>query len=262
MSFWSNIARKLLVSGNTILTIGAVADGEVLTRSGTEIVGSAGGGGTPGGADTQVQFNDGGAFGGDSGLVFNKTTNALTTGGVINSGGNVVPTVDGAFTLGSSSFPFASVHVGSEDGNRTALVSVATTTRTATLPNKTGTVAFLDDITGGITNSASTDIIMKSDGTNAVGSNIEDDGSEVTISVPTQINGDLFVQGGNTSTQNVLLNNAYQVSTLPAGTVGQIAFVNDGDAALAWGATVVNTGAGATIYLVFFNGTNWTVAGK
>lgn len=44
-----------------------------------------GGGSTsPGGADTQVQFNDGGAFGGDAGLVWNKTTNDLTvTGGTV-----------------------------------------------------------------------------------------------------------------------------------------------------------------------------------
>lgn len=38
---------------------------------------------TPGGADTQVQFNDGGAFGGDAGLVFNKATNVLTAGGFV-----------------------------------------------------------------------------------------------------------------------------------------------------------------------------------
>jgi hypothetical protein len=42
-----------------------------------------GGAGTPGGADTQVQFNDGGAFGGDAGLTYNKTTNALTVGGAL-----------------------------------------------------------------------------------------------------------------------------------------------------------------------------------
>lgn len=46
------------------------------------ITGDGGGGGTPGGSDTQVQFNDSGAFGGDSGLVFNKTTNALTGTGL------------------------------------------------------------------------------------------------------------------------------------------------------------------------------------
>lgn len=39
------------------------------------------GDGIPGGANTQVQFNDSDAFGGDAGLVFNKTTDQLTVGG-------------------------------------------------------------------------------------------------------------------------------------------------------------------------------------
>ena len=43
---------------------------------------------------------------------------------------------------------------------------------------------------------------------------------------------------------------------------GQTAIVKDGDSGLAWGATVVNTGAGATTYLVWHNGTAWTVIGK
>jgi len=38
----------------------------------------AGGGGTPGGSDGQVQFNNGGAFGGDSTFLFNNVTNLLT----------------------------------------------------------------------------------------------------------------------------------------------------------------------------------------
>lgn len=44
--------------------------------------GQGGGGGgnptNPGGADTQVQFNDAGSFGGDAGLTYNKTTDLLT----------------------------------------------------------------------------------------------------------------------------------------------------------------------------------------
>jgi len=41
---------------------------------------------TPGGADTQVQFNDGGNLGGDAGMTFNKATNVLTvTGGVVGN---------------------------------------------------------------------------------------------------------------------------------------------------------------------------------
>jgi len=44
-------------------------------------VGAGGGAATPGGADTQVQFNDGGSFAGDSGLAYNDTAGALTVGG-------------------------------------------------------------------------------------------------------------------------------------------------------------------------------------
>jgi len=42
---------------------------------------AGGGSGSPGGSDTQVQFNDGGSFGGDAGLTYNKTTDSLTIGG-------------------------------------------------------------------------------------------------------------------------------------------------------------------------------------
>lgn len=43
-------------------------------------------GGAAGGSDTQVQFNDGGAFGGDADYTWNKTTNVLAVG----SGGSLV----------------------------------------------------------------------------------------------------------------------------------------------------------------------------
>jgi hypothetical protein len=45
------------------------------------------GGGTPGGSNTQVQFNDSGAFGGDAGLTYNKTTDALTVAGLLDLSG-------------------------------------------------------------------------------------------------------------------------------------------------------------------------------
>lgn len=40
---------------------------------------------TPGGSDTQVQFNDAGAFGGDAGFTYNKTTDTLTLAGGLSS---------------------------------------------------------------------------------------------------------------------------------------------------------------------------------
>ena len=52
----------------------------------------------------------------------------------------------------------------------------------------------------------------------------------------------------------------YTVSTLPPGTIGQMAYVTDGASAQAWASTIV--GGGTFIYLVWFNGANWTVVGN
>lgn len=46
---------------------------------------TSGGGGSPGGADTQVQFNDGGMFGGNAAFTFTKATGAIATTGVITN---------------------------------------------------------------------------------------------------------------------------------------------------------------------------------
>jgi len=72
-----------------------------LTLNGSSITG--GGGGSPGGSDTQVQFNDGGSFGGDSDMVWNKTTNVLTVNGSV-SGSSVLANV---LTASGYAFPAA-----------------------------------------------------------------------------------------------------------------------------------------------------------
>jgi hypothetical protein len=57
-------------------------------------------GGTPGGSNTYVQFNDGGAFGGNGQFVYNKVTNVLTVGGVSansNGAGNNYAVGDDAY---------------------------------------------------------------------------------------------------------------------------------------------------------------------
>ena len=88
----------LTINVDTIGGSGTLADwninlaGNVGPTGPTGATGATGAGGptgptgaTPaiGGSDTQVQFNDGGVFGGDAGLVYNKTSNILT----ITSGG-------------------------------------------------------------------------------------------------------------------------------------------------------------------------------
>src|ERR1043165_5408715 len=47
---------------------------------------AASSGGTPGGSDTQIQFNDLGSFGGDANLTWDKTTNTLSANGNVGIG--------------------------------------------------------------------------------------------------------------------------------------------------------------------------------
>jgi hypothetical protein len=81
---------------------------------------------TPAGSDTQVQFNDGGSFGGDSGLVFNKTTNKLTAGGDVelNDGGSFTTTLQTVTPTANRtiSFPDATGTVGLVAGSSGQLV--------------------------------------------------------------------------------------------------------------------------------------------
>lgn len=66
-----NAKQDTLVSGTSIKTINSTS----LLGSGDIVISAS-----AGGSDTQVQFNDGGALGGDSGLTYNKTTDTLTVG--------------------------------------------------------------------------------------------------------------------------------------------------------------------------------------
>jgi hypothetical protein len=89
---------------------GSATDNFVLTANGSGGVAweaAAGGGGTPGGSDTQVQFNDGGAFGGDSGFTFDKTNNTLgITGATITASD---PIIDMAQTWNASGTTFTAI---------------------------------------------------------------------------------------------------------------------------------------------------------
>src|ERR1700744_1474208 len=73
---------------------------------------ATGGGGTPGGSNTQVQFNDSGAFGGDAGLTYDKATQTATLGtaangvGIISSGNGTVANLDAASIAVQPGMPF------------------------------------------------------------------------------------------------------------------------------------------------------------
>jgi hypothetical protein len=73
-----------LQGGTSYLVAGANIS--ITTQSnGSIIITGSSAGASVAGSDTQVQFNDGGSLGSDSGLVFNKTSNTLTTSNISGS---------------------------------------------------------------------------------------------------------------------------------------------------------------------------------
>ena len=78
--------------------------------------------GSPGGSNTQVQFNNSGNFAGNPGLTFNSTSTTLTANNFVvsnianltnvNLTGNIIPTVTNTYTLGSPTFNFKDVYIG------------------------------------------------------------------------------------------------------------------------------------------------------
>ena len=91
----------------------------------TWIPGAGGGGGTPGGSTTQVQFNNAGSFGGDADLTWNSTTNVLGVTGDVNL---------------------------SDGGTYTTTLQTITPTaaRTISFPDATGTVALVGGSSGNL----------------------------------------------------------------------------------------------------------------
>lgn len=77
------------VASNILWTLPSAdgTSGQALVTNGTGTLSWASVAGIPGGSTTQVQFNDGGVFGGDADFTYNKTTNILTAAGGFSSAG-------------------------------------------------------------------------------------------------------------------------------------------------------------------------------
>ena len=78
-------------------------DGRLWVSNGSVVseIGAGTGSGIPSGSNTEVQFNDSGAFGGDSLLTFNKTTSTLTTANLTVNDTAVINTY--SITIGNTS---------------------------------------------------------------------------------------------------------------------------------------------------------------
>jgi hypothetical protein len=90
----ATVSRGAIITGQTatpkwqLLAAGSASQCLQMDASGVDIVWGAcatGGSGSPGGATTQVQFNDAGAFGGDTGLTWDKTNDILTVGPAVTN---------------------------------------------------------------------------------------------------------------------------------------------------------------------------------
>lgn len=178
------------------LTIAAGSNITITTNASTDtitIAASGGGGGTPGGSDTQVQFNDGGSFGGDSGLVFNKTTDRLTSLGGIT------------ITQGTANTTILSSSGGSTTGSSTVgLVDIAGTWNTsgdvtAWKMNITDTARGANSLLMDIQRDGSTRFNVNRSGTVSITGDIVTNGS--TGNVFTGTGGSLFF-GASRSTMN------------------------------------------------------------
>lgn len=95
----ASAASRLLGRGSAA---GAGVWQEITIGTGLSMSGTALGMSVPG-SDTQVIFNDGGAFGADAGLTYNKTTDALTLAGLLNIAGAAAGQIQFPATQNASS---------------------------------------------------------------------------------------------------------------------------------------------------------------
>jgi hypothetical protein len=196
-----------------------------------------------------VQFNDSGAPNGTSGFTFDKTTNSASLANTLSV--NALSTnsisVGGTAVVNSTVITIGSVTVNASTLAIGANVFLSTTE--LTIGNST---------VNAVANSTTINVGTLSTNSLTVGSNVTLGTVSLTIG-----NSTVNTFANSTILQTRILHTrGVLISELPASpTVGMRACVTDGDANLEWSDTVVNSGAGATKYLVWYNGSNWIVDG-
>lgn len=259
-------------------------DGTTITAAAGVI--SATGSGAPGGAVNDIQFNNGsGGFGGDGGLVYNGSGSITLTDGSNfitcspNSGASPLIEVFYAAHLD------AKVTIGLAPDGATQAVLLNSPLSVSGSIFATGTffvAATIGSVASGASPSNSAAGILELWSVSGASPFIT--WSEKSVanrgafgfkhgdSKLYYYSGTETIDSGGTlgftcdATGNFSAATVAHVATtiagLPSPVAGMVAYVTDGDAGLGWGATAVNSGTGGNKYLVWYNGTNWTVAGK
>lgn len=236
-------ASSLNVSGNVALSganvaLGAVGNleitggtnGYVLQTDGTgnlTWVAQSGGGGTPGGSNTSVQFNNSGAFDGDSYLVYNNVTK----------------------TLGTSSFPF-NINVGTGGITGSAISGVtgqftsANVTNNFKVTNSTGGYVQTKMIYGPVSGPTGAPSITTDYVTN----------TSVRFHQDAWVDGNLIARGANvdfTNVSTIVKLGAVGNISITGGTSGYVLSTN-GSGNLSWVAQSGGGGGGDTDYTPSF----------
>lgn len=124
------------------------------------IVGGGGGNGTPAGPNGSLQFNNGGAFGGNSALTYDAANATLNLTGLANVAGDISATgnITGNYILGNGAFLTGVITSVSNIANGTSNVSIDSANANITVAvDGTSNVAVFTstglDVTGNVTSS-------------------------------------------------------------------------------------------------------------
>ena len=174
----------------------------------TAQTGGGGGNGTPGGANTQVQYNNAGSFGGSAAFTFDRTSNVLSVSGNISAGNIGITNLTSSNTVSARTATFTgdqysdgAIYVGTPAGTVLGSDVVMQITANAGGYSQTN----FQNINSGAT--ASSDYILTADNGNDTTHFLDMgitssgwDGSETNVlSGLVANNGYLYVQDGNLS---------------------------------------------------------------
>ncbi len=201
---------------NALLPTQTGQSGKVLTTNGSSLSWSATAGGSAGGADTNIQFNDSGSFGGNAFFTVNKSTGALTSTSTFKSIGLVISDADALYrslkyqTLGSNRWLSQVDNVteaGANAGSDFEFVRVAdngaTTNQVYTVSRATGVLDFkvAPTVNGSAINppAAANTLTGTTLASGVVSSSLTSVGTLVNLTVTNPITGSVTGSSGSTT---------------------------------------------------------------